>query len=332
MSPRPVKVRRAGSARTLRMTGSCNEGRVYMGAQPYGEAGRRRLGTGRGGGDDRGVQGRCGSKEEEMTKYQGWKAVLSYNTTGTTYVDIGQVMEIGDIGSTRDLIDVSAYGDEWNDFLGGRQDGSEFTVRIALDPADTTLEDIKDNYDAGGNGEEVPHRAPRHRRTRAGVQRDPDRLPRACLAGHGVGGRDHVQDRRAGGRDLCPCVGRRSSPRGHCASPSRWRFPSGVAPSTSSTSRSPTRSRCRRGRQPAEMPVAVLIAALVDEDEQPIFLPEDKDELAKEAFSVVLQVFSEVAKLNGLTTKELDEAMEAFGPARSESGPTDSPSPSEKGR
>lgn len=86
-----------------------------------------------------------------MTKYQGWKAVLSYNTTGTTYVDIGQVMEIGDIGSTRGLIDVSAYGDEWSDFLGGRQEGTEFTIRVALDPADTTLDDIKDNYDTGGN-------------------------------------------------------------------------------------------------------------------------------------------------------------------------------------
>lgn len=82
------------------------------------------------------------------------------------------------------------------------------------------------------------------------------------------------------------------------------------------------------GTKPAEMPVAVLISALVDENERPIFEPGDRDELAKEAFSVVLRVFSEVAKLNGLTTKELDEAMEAFGPARSESGLTDSPSPS----
>ena len=85
-----------------------------------------------------------------MTKYQGYKAVLSYNTTGSTYVDIGQVMEIGDIGSTRGLIDVSAYGDEWSDFLGGRQEGTEFTVRLAFDPADTSHDFLKTNYDDGG--------------------------------------------------------------------------------------------------------------------------------------------------------------------------------------
>src|SRR6266508_842105 len=65
----------------------------------------------------------------------------------------------------------------------------------------------------------------------------------------------------------------------------------------------------------AEMPVAVLLASLVDEDEQPIFQPEDRDELRKEAFVIILKVFSEAAKVNGLSNKELDEAMLAFATA-----------------
>lgn len=76
--------------------------------------------------------------------------------------------------------------------------------------------------------------------------------------------------------------------------------------------------------KPADMPVAVLIACLVDENEQPIFEQADAAELAKESFAVVLRVFSEAARLNGLTTKELDEAMASFGPARAESPSTDS--------
>lgn len=64
---------------------------------------------------------------------------------------------------------------------------------------------------------------------------------------------------------------------------------------------------------PAEMPVAVLVAALVDEDEKPIFGPEDIGELSKEAFSVILKVFAVAAKQNGLSNAELDGAMENLG-------------------
>ncbi len=76
-----------------------------------------------------------------------------------------------------------------------------------------------------------------------------------------------------------------------------------------------------------EMPIAVLLAALVDENETPIFTPDDASELRKDSFSVILRVFAEVGKLNGLTTKELDEAMASFAGTRKKSGSSDSPSP-----
>lgn len=82
-----------------------------------------------------------------MTKYRGYRMTLNRNTTGSTYAVVGQVLEIGDVGSTRDLIDVSAHGDEWMDFLGGRQEGTEVTIRYAYDPADSQQAQIKSDYD-----------------------------------------------------------------------------------------------------------------------------------------------------------------------------------------
>jgi hypothetical protein len=68
--------------------------------------------------------------------------------------------------------------------------------------------------------------------------------------------------------------------------------------------------------KPADMPIAVLVACLVDENEEPIFSPADADELSREAFSVVLKVFGFAAKLNGLSTAELEDAVQSFGQAR----------------
>lgn len=84
-----------------------------------------------------------------MTKYRGFRAVLKRNTTGSTYVTVGQVLEIGDVGSERAEVDVTAYGDAWADFLGGVQTGTEFTIRVAFDPNDTQHAAIKADYDAG---------------------------------------------------------------------------------------------------------------------------------------------------------------------------------------
>lgn len=57
-------------------------------------------------------------------------------TAGTVakFTAVGQVTSLGTAGSTRDLIDASAYGDAWKDYVVGQQDGSEVDVEVALDP------------------------------------------------------------------------------------------------------------------------------------------------------------------------------------------------------
>ena len=82
-----------------------------------------------------------------MAKYPGYKVVMSRNTTGSTYVTVGQVLEIGDVGSSRAQIDVTAYGDSWADYLAGIQEGTELSVRVALDPADSQHIAMKADYD-----------------------------------------------------------------------------------------------------------------------------------------------------------------------------------------
>ena len=88
--------------------------------------------------------------------------------------------------------------------------------------------------------------------------------------------------------------------------------------------------------KPADMPVQVLLHCLVDEEGTRILQDDDAAELAKEDFPLVLRLFAEAAKLNGLTSRELEDAMEAFGPARDEEPSTDSlslsgePSPNSK--
>jgi hypothetical protein len=84
-----------------------------------------------------------------MTKYRGYRGVFKRNSTGSTYVTVGQLLELGDIGSNRSLIDVTAHGDEWNDYLAGIQDGTELAVRFAYDPADGQQIAIKGDYDTG---------------------------------------------------------------------------------------------------------------------------------------------------------------------------------------
>ena len=47
---------------------------------------------------------------------------------------VGQVVALGSAGSSRDLIDASAYGDDWKDYVVGQQDGSELDCDLAYDP------------------------------------------------------------------------------------------------------------------------------------------------------------------------------------------------------
>ena len=56
----------------------------------------------------------------------------------------------------------------------------------------------------------------------------------------------------------------------------------------------------------------VLVASLCDEQGHRLFSDEDGAELMKEDAPVIMRVFAFAAKLNGSSTKELDEAMENF--------------------
>lgn len=68
----------------------------------------------------------------------------------------------------------------------------------------------------------------------------------------------------------------------------------------------------------AKMPIRVILHCLVDENGERIFGDGDESELGAFPFPEVMQVFAKVAKLNGLSTKELDEAMANFAPAPDE--------------
>jgi hypothetical protein len=74
---------------------------------------------------------------------------------------------------------------------------------------------------------------------------------------------------------------------------------------------------------PTQMPVRVILACVTDETGKPMFLDEDAGWLADEPFPVILKVFAQAAKLNGLSTAELDEAMRSFGATRDEGRSSD---------
>jgi hypothetical protein len=74
------------------------------------------------------------------------------NVTAGSFVsmeELGQVTALGDAGSSRDLIDASAYGEDWKDYVVGQQDGSEVEVDIAYDPADDGHDALLAAYNGG---------------------------------------------------------------------------------------------------------------------------------------------------------------------------------------
>jgi hypothetical protein len=83
-----------------------------------------------------------------LTKVAGYNGFLKRNTTGTTYATVGQIMSLGAVGSERALIDVSAHGDQWSDFVIGRQEGNEVAMTVAFDPNDAQHVAMKTDYDA----------------------------------------------------------------------------------------------------------------------------------------------------------------------------------------
>lgn len=62
---------------------------------------------------------------------------------------VGQCTAIGMVGSSRDIIDASAYGDDWKDYVSGQQDGTEVEVTVALDTADAGQDALQAAYEAG---------------------------------------------------------------------------------------------------------------------------------------------------------------------------------------
>jgi len=87
-----------------------------------------------------------------MTKQAGFLGFLKQNAalgvaTGT-YNTVTQINTISAVGSNRGLIDVSAHGDLWSDFLPGRQEGLEVTLNVLWDPTITTHTNMKSDYDS----------------------------------------------------------------------------------------------------------------------------------------------------------------------------------------
>ena len=64
-----------------------------------------------------------------------------------------------------------------------------------------------------------------------------------------------------------------------------------------------------------EMPLQIVLHCLVDVDGERIFTDEDRAALGAFPFPEIMQVFAEVAKLNGLSNAELEEAVQSFAPA-----------------
>jgi hypothetical protein len=84
-----------------------------------------------------------------MTKYKGKDIVFERNTTGSTYVEVTQVLELDPPGFSRDLIDATTYGNTWMDYLVGLNDGDDLGITVAFDPADAQHVALKADVDAG---------------------------------------------------------------------------------------------------------------------------------------------------------------------------------------
>lgn len=79
-----------------------------------------------------------------MTKYAARSLTLDIGAS-----PIGQLTSIAPVGSTRDLIDASAYGDDWKDYVLGQQDGDEMACVAAADLTDAGQWAVEQAYLAG---------------------------------------------------------------------------------------------------------------------------------------------------------------------------------------
>jgi hypothetical protein len=73
------------------------------------------------------------------------------------------------------------------------------------------------------------------------------------------------------------------------------------------------------GLEARNVPLRVLVTCIVDDEGNRIFADDDADELAKEDFPIIMRVFGQAAKLNGLSNVELEDALASFAQAPDES-------------
>lgn len=66
------------------------------------------------------------------------------------------------------------------------------------------------------------------------------------------------------------------------------------------------------------LPLRIILHCLVDSDGERIFTDEDESALGEFPFPEIMAVYGQAAKLNGLSSKELEEALADFAPAPDE--------------
>lgn len=85
-----------------------------------------------------------------MPKYTGYTTVWS-RATSSSFATVATIVNVREVtpgfGSERALFDQSAYGDQWMDWAVLQQDGTEFTMTLAYDPADAVHILLKSDYD-----------------------------------------------------------------------------------------------------------------------------------------------------------------------------------------
>lgn len=86
-----------------------------------------------------------------MAKTAGFLGFVKRNgTAGSptgTYTTITQINTVTAVGASRNEIDVSAHGDTWVDIIPGRFDGTTVSLTIMHDPADSTHQGLKTDFD-----------------------------------------------------------------------------------------------------------------------------------------------------------------------------------------
>lgn len=70
------------------------------------------------------------------------------------------------------------------------------------------------------------------------------------------------------------------------------------------------------GVEAKDMPFRVLVGCVCDADGNPIFQDGDEEALQEFPFPVIMRVFAEAARVNGLSSAELEEAASHFEPAQ----------------